>query len=46
MENVEAKMESLDVSEKKPKGGKKSKGKDECCALQLEVGESHFVLYV
>ena len=38
MENVEEKMENVNISNKKAKkGGKKSKGKGECCDVQLEL---------
>jgi hypothetical protein len=40
MDNVEAKMENLNVSNKKAKEGKKSKGKNECCDVKLEVGRN------
>ena len=40
MENVEEKMENVNISNKKTKGGKKSKGKDECCDVQLEVSSA------
>jgi hypothetical protein len=42
MDNVEKKMENVNISEKKAKGGKKSKGKDECCDVKLEVSR-HFL---
>lgn len=45
MENVEAKMENLDVADKKTKGGKKGKANDECPVV-LEVGHNSFCLHV
>jgi hypothetical protein len=42
MDNVEKKMENVNISEKKAKGGKKSKGKDECCDVKLEVSRHFF----
>ena len=38
MADVEEKMENLEVSDKKQKAGKKSKGKEEHSDAPLEVG--------
>ena len=40
MDSVETKLENVDISDKKGKAGKKSKGKDSCCDvnIKLEVG--------
>ena len=43
MDNVEGKMENLDVSDKKAKRGKKSKEKADICDAQLEVGQSQTI---
>ena len=43
MDNVEGKMENLDVSDKKAKGGNKSKEKADICDAQLEVGQSQTI---
>lgn len=45
MDNVEEKMENLDVADKKAKGGKNSKEKTECCDAKLEVGETRTICF-